>query len=159
MDGEEMIFLDASILTGEARDNVSNNILNKSIYVDDTTTSKSFDSDISTLSSSRKRKHEDEINTDKLDEAIDKIVNISKPTVDAFSISQTLRAMPEETAYLTTKEIQDLLFQRKFSKVENSTEFEIRETGSPDTHGSNILYLAMPSVEIDPLINEDSFLY
>ncbi|XP_058976493.1 uncharacterized protein LOC131801642 [Musca domestica] len=118
----EMTFLDDHITQRKRKSSVNGEHTDETILLEDSNT-QSYDSDQSlTIQSVRERQYNVEVNTEQVDEANREIVNTRK--IDAFSafadsMAMTLRTMPENIAYKTMAEVQELLYHRKFGITAN----------------------------------------
>ncbi|XP_073811297.1 uncharacterized protein [Musca autumnalis] len=155
----EMSFLDDYIASRKPKSNCTRDSINEETNFLEDSEQKSYDSENSLPPTpkprKRKRKHQDI--TEQYDEQNEEIVNfIDMPRIDAFgafaeSMAITLRTMPEDVAYKTMAEIQDLLYRRKFGKyevIEGANGKSYNGTTSSDTYGTEtVLEIVKDEIE------------
>ncbi|XP_073822024.1 uncharacterized protein [Musca autumnalis] len=139
----EMNFLDNHISARKSINNITNNISDSSVFSEESENILEPKITISSSTPHKKIKHE--VNTDKFDEAIEKIVNLSKPLNDPYSafgeyIAMTLRTMSEDGDYLTMKKIQDLVFHQKCKNGDNgrTTESQSYKVSQEETDSTGM---------------------
>ncbi|XP_073846308.1 uncharacterized protein [Musca autumnalis] len=140
----EMSFIDDHILTRKPKDNYSSADMQETIYFEDLEHKSLYDSEDSFPQSTpppppSKRKRKNQVPIEQVDEINDVNQYTNTTRIDAFSafansMAITLRRMPEEVAYKTMAEIQDLLYCRKFkvSRIERSLSYRSNYNNNSD---------------------------